>query len=93
MCTVGVQDTLLRCAKLEVRKRALEAREQQLDEAYQQRMTSKYDAVEDATEEEGDDGVEDDEDEEDEEDDEEDVSLAIVLSAIKSTLSQACRRC
>jgi Mg-chelatase subunit ChlI len=67
-----VQDTLLRCAKLEVRKRALEAREQQLDEAYQQRMTSKYDAVEDATEEEGDDGAEDD-DEEEEEDDE-DVS-------------------
>jgi Mg-chelatase subunit ChlI len=68
----GVQDTLLRCAKLEVRKRALEAREQQLDEAYQQRMTSKYDAVEDATEEEGDDGAEDDDDEEEEDD--EDVS-------------------
>jgi TATA-binding protein-associated factor Taf7 len=92
MCTVGVQDTLLRCAKLEVRKRALEAREQQLDEAYQQRMTSKYDAVEDATEEEGDDGAEDDEDEEDEEDEEE-VSLVILLSAIESTLRKPCRRC
>jgi hypothetical protein len=66
-----LQDTLLRCAKLELRKRMLEAREVQLDAQYQQRMTSKYDAAEDATEEEGDEEEDEDEEGEDEEGDEE----------------------
>lgn len=58
------QDTLLRCAKLEVRKRKLDEQEGQLERLYQRSLQSKYDVAEDADE--------DGEEEEDEQDDEED---------------------
>jgi len=59
-----LQDTLLRCAKLESRKRSLEAQEAQLEQQYRRSLQGKYDAAEDADEnEEGNDDEEQDDDE------------------------------
>ena len=57
-----LQDTLLRCAKLEVRKRVLDVQEEELGRLYKRSMQGKYDEEEEVEEEE-DDGEEDDEDE------------------------------
>ena len=85
-----LQDTLLRCAKLESRKRSLEAQEAQLDERYRRSLQSKYDAAESADEtEEGEElrGGENETDEQDFEDTGgkfalEDIGLSSILESL-----------
>ncbi len=60
-----LQDTLLRCAKLETRKRSLEAQEADLEARYRRALQGKYDAAEDAEEGEEDEDEEEEEEEED----------------------------
>lgn len=61
-----LQDTLLRCAKLETRKRSLEAQEADLEARYRRALQGKYDAAEDAEENEETGDEEEDEEEHDE---------------------------
>eukprot|EP01032_Pedospumella_encystans_P013349 gene13349-15376_t len=85
-----LQDTLLRCAKLETRKRSLEAQEADLEARYRRALQGKYDAAEDAEEgeEDGDDEEEEDEEDEDYEEDEggkfslEDIGLSTILESL-----------
>jgi ribosomal protein L12E/L44/L45/RPP1/RPP2 len=77
-----LQDTLLRCAKLEVRKRMLDVQEEELGRMYQRERQRQYDAQED---------VEDDDEEEDEEEEEdkrfslEDIGLDAILESMDVT--------